>query len=268
MLHSHSAPRSRWAPRTLVAFTLAGAALCGVHPVRAGTNHGMVTYSPAHAPVRGQSPTPNRNATRMPATAGVLAGEPGLEPGAADYLRVIAPGGAVVSGPLAARGSGDATLFSVSVSGAARGWYMVHWNVTSGDGHPMGGDDGSWWTFGHRATTVGVARAATLRLSSVIAGGGTLTASMNGMRTGLRTVTVSHVPGSVYAARWTLQGEVDGAMNPRFSWDVTSNRAKKTATLSGIVPRAGTYVVSVFLTVPTATGTSLNEYTATVRITV
>ena len=266
MLHSRSAPLAQRKLCTSLALSLVGAALCGVHPVHAGRNHGVVAISPSHAPVRGQSPTPNRDVANMPASAGVLVGEPGLEPGTDDYVHVIAPGGTVVSGPLVARLSGDATLFSVPVSGAARGWYLVHWNVTSSDGHSLGGDDGSWWAFGHRGSTVRVTRMASLRLSSVIAGDGTLTASMNGMRTGLRTVTISRVPGSVYAARWTLQGVVDGAMNPRFSWDVRTDRTKRTVTLSGIVPRAGTYVLSVLFTVPTAKGTSLNEYTATVRV--
>ena len=263
-----SARLTRSAPRTVVALTLVGAALCGVPPVRAaGTTIAVPSGVVMHAPVRGQSPTPNRNLTKMPTTAGVLAGEPGLGGDAGDYVRVIAPNGTTVSGSVTARESGDDTLLTTPVSGAAKGWYLVHWNVTSGDGHPMGGDDGAWWAFGYKATTVVVKKPVAVKMSAVVAGASPLTGTINGVRTGLRTITLSKVPGTVYAARWTLQGSVDGATNPQFSWDVSTNRTKKTATLSGIVPRTGTYSVSVLVTVPTATGSSLNEYVMTARVT-
>lgn len=258
----------RMAPlRTVVALTLVGAALCVVPPATVRAGNTTPSQAVMHAPVRGQSPTPNRNLGRMPASAGVLAGEESLQPAEGDFLRVIAPGGAVVSGALDARESGDATLVSSPITGAARGWYLVHWNVTSGDGHAMGGDEGAWWSFGYRATTLSVKKMSSVNLAAVVPGGGTLSATINGLRTGIRTITVSRVSGTVYAARWTLKGVVDGATNPQFSWDVSTNKTKKTAALSGIVPRIGTYVVSVLVRTTTASGTSLTEYSTTVRVT-
>lgn len=59
---------------------------------------------------------------------------------------------------------------------------------------------------------------------------------------------------------------MDGTTNPQFSWDITNNTKKKTAALSGIIPRPGTYVVSVLVTVASAAGKSLTEYTAMVRV--
>ena len=86
------------------------------------------------------------------------------------------------------------------------------------------------------------------------------------MRTGMRTITLSKVQGTVYAARWTLQGSLDGATNPQFSWDVSTNRAKKTATLSGIVPRTGDYTVSVLVKTTTTSGTTLTEYVMSTKV--
>lgn len=268
MRHSSAEGLSRSAPRTVVALTLVGAALCGMPPSHAaGAARTVPSGFVMHAPVRSQSPTPNRNLTKMPSTADVLAGDLDLGGNSGDYIRVISPKGALVSGPLTARESGDDTLLTTPVSGAAKGWYLVHWNVVSGDGHPMGGDDGAWWSFGFKATTVAVKKPLAVKLAPVVTGTSPLTGTINGARTGLRTITLSKMPGTVHAARWTLQGSVDGVTNPQFSWDVSSNRKMKTAKLSGIVPRIGTYNVSVLVTVPTATGTSLNEYMMTVRVT-
>ena len=254
-------------PRMVAALTFVGAALCGVTPLPAGADGAPPSHLVMHAPLRGQSPVPNRNLARMPSSAGVLAGEESLAPADGDFLRVLAPNGAVVSGALDARESGDATLVSAPITGTARGWYLVHWNLTSGDGHAMGGEAGAWWAFGHRATTSSVKKTSSVNLAAVVPGGGTLSATINGLRTGIRTITVSKVPGTVYAARWTMKGVVDGATDPEFSWDVSTNRTKRTATLSGIVPRAGTYVVSVLVRTTTASGTSLTEYSTTVRVT-
>lgn len=258
----------RFSPRTAAVLTCVGAALCGATPVHGevmpgGPQPGVMVE---HAPVRGQSPTPNRNAAAMPASAGVLAGEPGLGGAEGDYVHVISPTGTVVSGEVSARESGDTTLLTAPLSGNARGWYLVHWNVVSSDGHPMGGDDGAWWAFGHRGSTVPVKKPTTIRLAPVTSGAPPLTGTMNGMRTGMRTITLSKVQGTVYAARWTLQGSLDGATNPQFSWDVSTNRAKKTATLSGIVPRTGTYTVSVLVKTTTTSGTTLTEYVMSTKV--
>lgn len=274
MPHNRSMRFTGSAPRTAAVLTLVSAALCGVPPVSArGSVHtdgrpdavqrtGSVV---THAPVRGQSPTPNRNLTKMPTEVGVLAGEPGIEPASDDYIRVLAPSGATVSGGMSARESGDSTLVTTAVSGSAKGWYLVHWNVTSSDGHPMGGEQGAWWAFGNRGTTTVVKQPSSLRLTPAVAGK-PINAVINGTRTGLRTVTLTSLPGTVYAARWTLQGTVDGATNPQFSWDITNNARKKSAVVSGIIPRAGNYVVSVLITVTSSTGNSLIEYTARVKV--
>lgn len=274
MPHNRSMRLTGSVPRTAVVLTLVGAALCGAPFVSAQDVAHRGTPRPAgragggvvlHAPVRGQSPTPNRNLTRMPAAAAVLAGEPDLQPTQGDFIRVIGPSGATVSGQLTAQESGDSTLVTTPVTGSAKGWYVVHWNLTSSDGHPMGGESGSWWAFGHRATTSVVKKPTVLRLSAAV-GTKQLNAALNGALTGMRTVTLSALPGTVYAARWTLQGSVDGTTNPQFSWDITNNTRKKTAALSGIIPRPGTYVVSVLVTVASAAGKSLTEYTAMVRV--
>ena len=201
----------------------------------------------------------------MPISVGVLAGEPGLG-GSGDYIRVITPSGSVLNGPLGSRAVGDATLVSMNLNSPTRGWYLVHWNVLASDGHPMGGEEGAWWTFGVKATTATVKRATTVRFEPVVPGTPPFTGTVNGTRIGLRKLTLSRIPGIVNTAKVALKGAVDGSANPEFPWDVTTNQSQKSTTISGIFPRAGTYVVDVVLTIQVKNIFTRVEYAATVTI--
>ena len=254
--------RSSRTLRTVLAGALAVAvgapALC--IPVRALGARAV----PRHAFVRGVLPVANSNAPKSPLTAMVVMGEEGLG-GPDDELHVWDPALADHAGALSWSTVGADTRFSSPLSGMNRGWYLAGSRVVSSDGHPVS----AWWAFGVGGTTPKAAtRKVTLTNPAPSAGlPGSMTASVNGVRAGVRSVTSAATWGAVTNVRWLLTG-ADPRVNGAFlDWGAVHDPKKKTDTATGIIPRAGTWTLVLTVRAKSRTGWVVSTWSAPVTIT-
>lgn len=239
---------------TLISLTLLAGATCA-------PAIGVSTVS-AHAPLQGQSPAPNTNVKVIPSSVALLAGEQGIGTNSSDYLYVFDASGANHAGALTATGRDNATLIAAPVSAMSNGWYAVHWNVESEDGHPMGGEAGGWWAFGVKGTT---ARSLPISLTTrnALPPSGTKSAlpvKLSGNRQGSQTLTVVNKWGRMYSVKWVLNDPEHNTLNgATFTWFASCKKKTSTCTATGILPFAGSYsaALQVISTGPSGSTTAL-----------
>jgi hypothetical protein len=247
--------------KTLISFTLLAGAVCapafGISPVS------------AHAPLQGQSPAPNTNVKAVPSSVALLAGEQGIGTNPSDYLSVFDALGVNHAGALAATGRDNATLIAAPVSAMSNGWYAVHWNVASEDGHPMGGEAGSWWAFGVKGTTA-KSLPVSFTTRNALPPTGTksaLPAKLSGNRKGSQTLAVVNKWGTVYSVKWILNDPQRETLNgATFTWFSTCKKKTFTCTASGVLPFAGTYTMALQVISSTKGGSSTALWTSQVTI--
>ena len=203
-----------------------------------------------HAPVLGVAPSANTNSKTTPTSAAVLIGEPNLG-GSQDYLSVFDATGMNHAGSIATSAIAESTKLTVPLTTMKPGWYAAHWNVQSEDGHMAGGDDGSWWAFGVKAVspsakTVKIKLRASVPVEPLPS---SLTVSLNGRRTGMRTLTTSITSARVTSFRFFRTNDTpDSLRNASFTWPVSYNKKTKMYSSTGIIPFAGTYTVTAQIT--------------------
>ena len=203
-----------------------------------------------HAPVLGVAPAANTNVKKIPASAAVLIGEPNLG-GSQDYLLVLDAKGTNHAGSISTSAVVESTKLTVPLTTMKPGWYAAHWNVQSEDGHMAGGDDGSWWAFGVRAVspsakTVKIKLRASVPVEPLPS---SLTVSLNGRRTGMRTLTASMANARVTSFRFIRNNESPESLRgASFSWPVTYNKKTKLYSSTGVIPFAGPYTLTAQIT--------------------
>ena len=246
---------------TLISFMLVAGALCA-------PAFGISAVS-AHAPLQGQSPAPNTNAKLPPTSVALLAGEQGIGTNPGDYISVLDASGINHSGSLTALGRDNATLITAPISAITNGWYAVHWNFASEDGHPMGGEGGAWWAFGVKGTTAKSSPFSfTTRNPSPPTGTKpSLPVKLSGIRKGNQTLTVVNKWGTVYSVKWVLNDPVHDALNgATFNWFATCKKKTSTCTAAGVLPFAGTYSMAIQVISRTNVGSSTALWTTQVAI--
>jgi methionine-rich copper-binding protein CopC len=229
---------------------------------------GVSSVASAHAPVRGTAPFANQNLKKAPTVVEVLAGESGLGSHPDDYISVFDASGTNHASPMTASAQGDFSRISASVSSMSNGWYGVHWNVMSEDGHPMGGDEGGWWAFGvNGKTTKTATRRINLSNPSKPSGvPASVRTSLNGLRVGSRTMTATMKWGTMTSLKWIVVdspiAELKGAT---FSWSVSCAKRTRVCTAKGIIPFVATYRIEAQISAKTQQGrlTSVWSSTAT-----
>lgn len=229
---------------------------------------GISSVAMAHAPVRGTAPLANQNLKKAPTSVKLLAGEAGLGTSPDDFISVLDASGANHASLLTASAQGDFSLISSPVSSMNSGWYAVHWNVMSQDGHPMGGEDGGWWSFGVKGKT---AKAATRKLSFANPSKptgvpATFSTSLNGLRIGQRTLTAKVKWGTITSVKWTvINSPIAQLQGASFSWPVTCAKKSGVCTAKGIIPFVANYRIDVQISAKTQQGrlTSVWSTTAT-----
>lgn len=203
-----------------------------------------------HAPVLGVDPAANTDVNKIPTSAAVLVGDTSLG-GPDDFLFTYDKAGINHAGAIQTSPVGDATKLTVPLSSMKTGWYASHWNVQSADGHMAGGDDGLWWAFGVKAKTP-TAKSVKIKLrASVLVEPlpSSLTVSLNGRRTGMRTLTTSIASARVTSFRFLRTNDSpDSLRNASFTWPVSYNKKTKKYSSTGIIPFAGTYTVTAQIT--------------------
>ena len=203
-----------------------------------------------HAPVLGVAPAANTNSKITPFSAAVLIGEPNLG-GSQDYLLVLDAKGTNHAGSISTSAVVESTKLTVPLTTMKPGWYAAHWNVQSEDGHMAGGDDGSWWAFGVRAVspsakTVKIKLRASVPVEPLPS---SLTVSLNGRRTGMRTLTASVANARVTSFRFIRNNESPESLRgASFSWPVTYNKKTKLYSSTGVIPFAGSYTLTAQIT--------------------
>ena len=221
-----------------------------------------VSVASAHAPLQGQTPSPNSNLKNAPTSVSLLAGEQGIGTAPTDYLTVLDGSGVNHANALAATTRENSTLVSASLNSMSKGWYGVHWNVASEDGHPMGGDSGAWWAFGVNGSTAKSSKGALVARNAMPPVGtkATLPVSVSGNRKGNQTISVVNKWGTLYSAKWVLNDPVRESLNgATFTWFATCKKKTATCTAAGVLPFAGTYdlVLQVISTSKTESNTAL-----------
>lgn len=218
---------------------------------------GVSSVASAHAPVRGTEPASNQNLKKAPTVVEVLAGEPGLGTHPDDFISVFDAAGTNYSSSLTTSAQGDFSRISAPVSSLKPGWYGVHWNVMSEDGHPMGGDDGGWWTFGVNGKTAKApTRSITLNNASKPAGvPATLKTSLTGLRIGSRSLTATVKWGTITSVKWTvISSPIAQLQGASFSWPVSCAKKSAVCTAKGIIPFVANYRIDVQISTKTPQG--------------
>jgi methionine-rich copper-binding protein CopC len=229
---------------------------------------GISSVAMAHAPVRGTAPLANQNLKKAPTVVELLAGEAGLGTSPDDYISVLDASGANHASALTTSEQGDFSRISAPVSSMNSGWYAVHWNVLSQDGHPMGGEAGGWWSFGVNGKT---AKAATRKFSFVNPSKptgvpATFTTALNGLRIGQRTLTATVKWGTITSVKWTIvNSPIAQHKGATFSWPVSCVKKTRVCAAKGIIPFVANYRIDVQISAKTKQGqlTSVWSTTAT-----
>lgn len=223
---------------------------------------------PQHAPVQGQSPAPNVNLRKAPTSVGLVAGEPGLG-GDSDYLTVMNAGGQEQQGLLSVTTRENSTVFSVPTPNLSSGWYVVHWNVLSEDGHPMAGDEGGWWAFGVKGTTK-KSSSVRLKTSNPSRPSGvpsSLTLSMNGARVGVRTLTATIKWGVIVQTKWILKSSKAAQFTgATFVWGSSCKSKTRICSSTGILPVDGIYDLEIQVRAKTSAGSTTSVWTGRATI--
>ena len=229
---------------------------------------GVTAQRIGHAPLQGQTPSPNSNLTMAPSSVALLAGEGGLGH-SGDFINVVDAKGGVHSGAVVISDRENSTLLSTAVTNMAKGWYAVHWNVLSDDGHPMGGENGSWWAFGVKATSKKApAKKITVRNAVQVTGvPASFVFSMNGVKVGARTLTSTVKWGTVSTMKWSLtRSSIPSLVGAEFSWGATCAKKSHTCTAKGVLPFAGTYQLDVQVQTKSAQGSMTSVWSTTVNV--
>lgn len=233
--------------------------------VLAASTFGISTVAMAHAPLRGTSPLANQNLKKAPAVVELLAGEAGLGTNPDDFISVLDASGSNHASPLTTSAQGDFSRISAPVSSMNTGWYVVHWNVMSEDGHPMGGESGAWWAFGVNGKT---AKAATRKIALTNPSKPTgvpvsMSASLNGLRVGLRTFTATVKWGTITSVKWTvLNSPIAQYQGATFSWPVSCVKKTRVCTAKGIVPIVANYRIDAQISSKTKQGQLTSVWSA------
>ena len=223
----------------------------------------------AHAPLQGQTPAANSNLKTAPSVVSLLAGEQGIGTASTDYVSVLDSNGMNHASDLHATPRDNATLITAPVSELKKGWYGVHWNITSEDGHPMGGESGAWWAFGVNGVTAKSSTSSFTARNVLPPAGATVTlaAKINGARVGTRTVTVVNKWGSVYSVKWVLDDPGHDTLNgATFTWFASCKKKTSTCTSTGVLPFPGTYAVTLQVISTAKTGSSTALWTSSLPI--
>lgn len=219
--------------------------------------------APSHASARNFTPAANSVVASAP-VAGLLLGDAGIGNGPRDFINVFDSQGIEHSGATSGRASGDLSIMSTTLSAMKKGWYAVHWNAESGDGHMAGGDDGSWWVFGVGTKTV-IAATKKLKFNVDVKTSAlpiSLSASVNGLRSGLRRLTFAKTSVAVAKVRLTLvKSGVRNLVGAEFDWAVGYDKKAKSSYAMGALPFVGTYQVTVQGVVGSVTGVWRSEVT-------
>ena len=230
---------------------------------------GVSSVASAHAPVRGTAPQANQNLKKAPIVVELLAGEAGLGTNPDDYINVFDAAGNNHAAALTSSAQGDFSRISAPVSSMTTGWYGVHWNVMSDDGHPMGGEAGGWWAFGVNGKT---AKSPTRKISLANATKpsgvpSSFSTSVNGLRIGSRSLTTTLKWGTMTSMKWTVINTPIAQHNgATFTWSVSCVKKTRVCTAKGIIPFVANYRIDAQVSAKTKQGqlTSVWSTTATV----
>lgn len=223
----------------------------------------------AHAALQGQTPSANENLKSPPQMVSLLAGEQGIGTASSDYVSVLDASGANHASSLTTSARDNATVINAPVTSMSRGWYGVHWNIASEDGHPMGGDSGAWWAFGvNGATPKASAASLTVRNATPPTGAkGSIIAKLNGARVGARTISTVNKWARVYSVKWVLADPVHESLNnATFIWFASCAKKTSTCVAKGVLPFAGTYQVTFQVITTTKTGSNTALWTTSLLI--
>ncbi len=223
---------------------------------------------PQHAPVLGEAPIANSNAKTTPRLAAVLIGDAGLG-GPNDFLYTYDKLGINHAGLIETSPISDATKLAVPLSAMKPGWYASHWNVQSADGHMAGGDDGLWWAFGVKGVTKAMPMKKVVLTTSTPTAPvpNNITASINGLRIGSRTLSVVLKTGTITSFKWQrLDATPATLVDATFSWQVSLKKKTKTYSSTGVIPFAGTYKVTAQITTVREGATYTALWTSSVRV--
>lgn len=209
-----------------------------------------------HSTPRNFTPAPNSVVATAP-LAGLLLGDGGLGNGPKDHIDVYDAAGIVHSGATSGRDSGDFSLVSSPLANMVKGWYAVHWNVESADGHMAGGEDGDWWAFGVGVKTMPLpstklSLSGDVKLPSIPTN---LSGAINGLRTGSRKISFVKSTATVSTVRLKLiKSKVSALVGAEFDWGVGVDKRTKIAYAIGAVPFPGRYRLTVQATVGSISG--------------
>lgn len=223
---------------------------------------------PQHAPVLGEAPIANSNTRTTPRLAAVLIGDAGLG-GPNDFLYTYDRFGKSHSGIIETSAVGEATKLAVPLSAMKPGWYASHWNVQSADGHMAGGDNGLWWAFGVKGTTKAMPMKKVVLTTPTPTAPvpNNITASINGLRVGSRTLSVVLKTGIVTSFKWQrLDATPETLVDATFSWSVALKKKTKTYSSSGVIPFSGQYKVTAQITTDRDGASYTALWSTTVRI--
>lgn len=229
---------------------------------------GISTVS-AHATLQGQTPAANSNLKKAPASVSLLAGEQGIGSASSDYVAVFDGQGVNHAGSLSVTPRENSSLITTPVSSMSKGWYAVHWNVSSEDGHQMGGDTGAWWAFGVNGTTTKSSKLMLVARNVMPPAGTkpTMNASVSGNRKGNQTVTVVNKWGTVYSVKWVLNDPARESLNgATFTWFATCKKKTFTCTATGVLPFVGKYDATFQVISSSSTGSSTAFWTSQLTI--
>ena len=229
---------------------------------------GISGTASAHAPLRATAPMANQNLKKPPVAVELLAGEAGLGSSPDDYITVLDASGANHASSLTSSAQGDFSRISAPVSSMSKGWYGVHWNVMSDDGHPMGGEAGGWWAFGVNGKTT---KSPTRKISFVNATKpagvpATFSSSLNGLRIGSRTLTATLKWGTLTSLKWSvINSPIIQHNGATFAWAVSCAKKTHVCTAKGILPFVANYRIDAQVSAKTKQGqlTSVWSTTAT-----
>lgn len=229
---------------------------------------GISGTASAHAPLRATAPMANQNLKKAPVAVELLAGEAGLGSSPDDYITVLDASGANHASSLTSSAQGDFSRISAPVSSMSTGWYGVHWNVMSDDGHPMGGEAGGWWAFGVNGKTT---KSPTRKISFVNATKpagvpAIFSSSLNGLRIGSRTLTATLKWGTLTSLKWSvINSPIIQHNGATFAWAVSCAKKTHVCTAKGILPFVANYRIDAQVSAKTKQGqlTSVWSTTAT-----
>jgi hypothetical protein len=114
-----------------------------------------------------------------------------------------------------------------------------------------GGDDGLWWAFGVKGVTRAAAtKKITLSTPTPVDSlPNKISASVNGLRVGTRTISVALKTGTITSFKWQRLDETPtNLIGASFPWAVSFQKKTKKFVSTGVIPFLGSYKLTAQIT--------------------